>query len=205
MHSRLSGVCKYPADFVEPIMNNAIAVALLCSNGEPITCEEDVNRLYRARIAKTGNAVLLEMARAQLVADIGSMCGNIGKVVQTKKRTEPMPAAKPVAKPAAKPVARPAKQAKHELEVSSKATCSNDFLDEIRRIFADEFEEKDGSFLSFGEIYNVFVRSKGVITEQENRLFRFYSKTVFLEQWPNTRSIVHQKKRCYINVSVKDR
>jgi hypothetical protein len=204
----------------EPKMNNMIAIALLCSRGEPITTEEDVERLFQARASKTvdrGMLNLLEMAKVQLMGDVGSLCGNIGKVVKPavvlpkaeipnampKEMPKAVPKAMPEEIPRAMPEAMSIQLAK-AMPTPQAAATNSDIVGEIRKIFAEEFEEKQGHYLTFGEIFSVFLRCKGMVTDQDQRQFRFYCKALFLEQWPNARHCVHAKKRSYVNVCVKN-
>ena len=191
------------------IMNSTIAVALLCRGGAPITCDTDVDRLLKARVSETTDPVeikRLQLASDQMKRDKAML--NIGNVVsietlwpiKPKPVAKPaempvaMPAAMPVETPAAMPVAAPA---------AMPAALSHGFVNELRQIFAEEFEERSGNCVSFNDLRAVFERCKGSITDKERKLFKFYCKSVFLEQWKGAKHVVHRNKRSYRNVIEK--
>ena len=104
-------------------------------------------------------------------------------------------------------VAAPFAESPHAAEMSKKAhpnqARDTPICDFMKKLFAEAFEEKIGHFLAFGDIYDVFVKSKGVVAEKEDRQFRFYCKALFMAQWPAAVYCVHQKRRSYRNIAVK--
>ena len=195
------------------IMNSTIAVALLCRGGAPITCDTDVDRLHKARVSETTDPVeikRLQLASDQVKRDKAMLFGNVGKVVsiETLWPIKPKPVAKPVVMPAAKPEVMPTAtpmvvEAYAMTPMILDKQISHGFVNELRQIFAEEFEERPGNCVSFNDLFAVFERCKGSTTDKERKLFRFYCKSVFLEQWKGARHVVHRNKRSYKNVIEK--
>ena len=187
------------------IMNSTIAVALLCRGGAPITCDTDVDRLHKARVSETTDPVeikRLQLASDQVKRDKATLFGNIGKVVsiETLWPIKSKPVAKPVAKPVEKPAAMPVET---PAAMPAAAPASLRFVNELKQIFAEEFEEMPGNCVSFNDLRAVFERCKGSTTDKERKLFKFYCKSVFLEQWKGAKHVVHRNKRSYRNVIEK--
>ena len=195
------------------IMDSMLARALLCPGDTPATSGEDIDRRYEARVSATTDPLEIErlqLARDLLKRDMGNLFGNMGKVVESMWFDEPI--VKPVAKPAkpaaakpatAKPATTKAVEAVAPIILEKNVAFNQGFVDDLRQIFAEEFEEKQGNCVSFNELLAVFVRCKGTVTDRDRRLFRFYCKSVFLEQWKAAKHVVHRNKRAYRNVIEK--
>jgi len=79
----------------------------------------------------------------------------------------------------------------------------NEFIDDIKRFFADQFEEKSGAHILCSELYTIFQRSRGEGSELEKNLFKLYAPAHLKEKWPNCKDSRFHKHRCYRNVAVK--
>jgi hypothetical protein len=99
--------------------------------------------------------------------------------------------------------ALPKKVPKSKAAKIAKLDVHNCISDEMKKLFAEKFQESPGSHLFFVDIFDAFVRSRGMVTKFEESLFKLHCKTLFLAQWPNAKHCVYDKKRCYDHVSVK--
>jgi hypothetical protein len=79
----------------------------------------------------------------------------------------------------------------------------NAFIDDIKRFFADQFEEKPGAHILCSELYTIFQRSRGEGSELERNLFKHHAATHLKTQWPNATNSKFMGQRCYLNVAVK--
>ena len=79
----------------------------------------------------------------------------------------------------------------------------NEFIDDIKRFFADHFEEKSGAHILCSELYTIFQRSTGEGSDFEKNMFKYHAQKHFMAQWPNCKESRFQKQRCYLHVAVK--
>jgi len=82
------------------------------------------------------------------------------------------------------------------------------WLDEnMKKVFAEHFEEKPGSKVFSRDLYEIFLRSGvlngGAASRFMKTLFHRHAKRIFLKQWVNSRYSQHRNKRCFFDMSVR--
>jgi hypothetical protein len=78
---------------------------------------------------------------------------------------------------------------------------------DMKRVFAERFEEKDGEYLSIDEVYEEFAFTSS-LAEPEYNVFKRHCRKLFLAQWKNSRVVYKEKipggsTRCFIDMAVK--
>ena len=86
--------------------------------------------------------------------------------------------------------------------MAEKLNIHNCISNEMKKLFAEKFEECPGNHLFFSDILGAFVKSRGAISKFEESLFKLHCKELFISQWPNAKHCVYDKKRCYNNVKL---
>ena len=73
---------------------------------------------------------------------------------------------------------------------------------EMRRVFAERFQENPKGRVMASELLEVFEKST-TLSEFNEKRFKYHSTNVFIAQWTNARCSQFQHKRCYTGVVVK--
>jgi hypothetical protein len=75
-------------------------------------------------------------------------------------------------------------------------------FEDMRKIFAERFEERQGSHVKSSEIFEIFARSRELSTKEE-ALFMYHYKKLFHAQWTNAKYIRIHNQRCFLHVCIK--
>jgi hypothetical protein len=78
---------------------------------------------------------------------------------------------------------------------------------DMKRVFAELFEEKDGEYLPIDEVYAVFEESTS-LANANYHTFKRHCRKLFLAQWKNSRVVYNEKipggsTRCFTDMAVK--
>ncbi len=73
---------------------------------------------------------------------------------------------------------------------------------EMKRVFAECFEEKQGASVLWTELYEVFANST-TLSKFDKNYFRHYSKRYFLDHWGCAKCSKVGSKHCYVGVAAK--
>jgi hypothetical protein len=70
----------------------------------------------------------------------------------------------------------------------------------MKKVFAECFEEKQGEYVSIREVYDVFYKSTPSF---EKNVFKHHCRTLFLHQWAHSQILFHKNERCFADMAVK--
>jgi len=79
-------------------------------------------------------------------------------------------------------------------------------LGDMKEFFAEKFEEIHGTHVLCSEILDSFAESQGAsFSNVDKMLFVRHARQLFTTQWPNAKSSMHKKQRCYRHVCLKSK
>jgi hypothetical protein len=86
--------------------------------------------------------------------------------------------------------------------ITSENQASKDLTEEMKLVFAECFEEKEGSRVKASTLLDVFTKST-TMTNFDKNVFTFRSRKLFLAQWTHTRLSKHRNENGFIDMAVK--
>ena len=73
----------------------------------------------------------------------------------------------------------------------------------ITSFFAEELEACAKNFMSFNDLKALFIMYVGVDTPQVCNVFRYFCRTLLINQFPRVKDKLHRNMRGYVNVGRK--
>ncbi len=91
----------------------------------------------------------------------------------------------------------------HVLNILCGANGENSIVKAMKSFFAEELEACAKNFISFKELEGLFLLYVGHSTPQAKSLFKFYCKTLLIDQFPCAENKNRDNKKGYVNVRHK--
>jgi hypothetical protein len=73
---------------------------------------------------------------------------------------------------------------------------------EMRRVFAERFEEKLGERVFVSDVHDIFEKSTSLPTV-DNNVFKYHCRKLFCARWTHTKLSTHRYQRYFTDVAVK--